>query len=397
MPFPELKSAEQISVEDAEKLIAERAEKMCKSVSPVAACQTSCHRSDDGKLVVSKAVSSAVVRAVTADGVEGLAKQRGIDWKPEYAGRAVDYWASDERVDRHGDIVRQFWDFENFRANPLVLYSHDWGLPPIGNSLVEEVVQRDVRRNDGTVVYSGPSLRILALFALGWDWAETIFNLVSGGFLKAGSVGMYPKAILRIQDPEERNRLGINEWGLVYGTPDLPNELIEWTVASVPANPGALQMSLRALATQKKIGPSSVQVVRDLARRDVARGRGDTKAWQRRDEELITLWKSVFPGMRAPKHVAIDEPVILQEADVDGEPKGATAEDLSALRTEISMKMASIESAVEDVRAMLDEAKAAREAEAVRRSAENETKTSAILSELLEASRRAVASTKSPA
>ena len=395
MPFPELKSAEPISIDDAEKIIIDRAEKMSKTASPVLAGQTSCHRSDDGRLVVSKAVGLAV-KAVTSDNVEALAKGRGIDWRPEYAGRAVDYWASDERVDRHGDIVRQFWDFENFRGNPIVLYSHDWGLPPIGNSLMEEVINREVRRADGTIVYSGPALRVLALFALGWDWAETIFNLVSGGFLKAGSVGMFPKAILRIQDPEERNRLGINEWGLVYGTPDLPNELVEWTIASVPANPGALQASLRTLATQKKIGPASVQVVRDLARRDVARGRGDTKAWQRRDEEVVALWKSVFPSMRSPKHVDLDEPVLLQEFDGSAEPKAVAPEDIETLRAEMSGKLASIESAVDDVRSMLDELKSQRESDAIRARAEQDNRTTSMLSELLEASRRAVAFAKTP-
>lgn len=395
MQFPELKSAEQISIDDAEKLIGERLDKMAKTSSPVAAGQTSCHRTDDGRLVVSKAAGLAV-KAVTSDSVEALAKGRGIDWKPEYAGRAVDYWASDERVDRHGDIVRQFWDFENFRGNPIVLYSHDWGLPPIGNSLLEEVVQRDVRRADGKIVYSGPALRVLALFALGWDWAETIFNLVSGGFLKAGSVGMFPKAILRVQDPEERNRLGINEWGLVYGTPELPNELVEWTIASVPANPGALQASLRSLATQKKIGPASVQVVRDLARRDVSRGRGDTKAWQRRDEEVVALWKSVFPTMRTPKHVELEEPIMLQEFDASAEPKTVSIEDIESVRAEIGGKLASIEIAVDDIRSMLDELKSQRESDAIRARADHDSRTTSMLSELLEASRRAVASAKTP-
>ena len=34
---------------------------------------------------------------------------------------------STEDKDRHGDIVRQRWDLKNFKANPVILNSHNYG------------------------------------------------------------------------------------------------------------------------------------------------------------------------------------------------------------------------------------------------------------------------------
>ena len=49
------------------------------------------------------------------------------------ASRLVDYIFSDESVARDGNtIATDGWKLDNFRANPVFLWAHDSGAPPIG-------------------------------------------------------------------------------------------------------------------------------------------------------------------------------------------------------------------------------------------------------------------------
>ena len=365
--FPKIKSLEPIKHEDYLKLLEQRSLALAQR-SPIAAAQTVARESDDGRLVISKATGGLanLAHAVNADGsavksldpaaAEQLATARGFKWGDGMEARVKEYWASDERVDRHGDIVRQFWDLGDFAQNPLMLYAHDWHLPPVGGILREAVVRRVDPNAGGKPGYAGPALLLAALFSLGaWDWADTVFNLVDGGFLKAGSVGFWPGSILRVTDAAERQRLGLGEWGVIYGSEDMPNALVEWTVASVPANPGAHLASLQQLQAAKRLKAGDVQVVRDLARGSIRRGRGDSKLWAERDASIVTAWKSMFPDMPVPAHLGLDEPILTQAVQESDGDQPATRAELEAAVVRMTGEVASLKQVVEDVRTLLEE------------------------------------------
>src|SRR6201995_6135940 len=55
--------------------------------------------------------------------------------------RRVRFVASDETVDRYGDIIRASgWQLDNFRKNPVLLFAHDSRQPPVGQVPSIEVV-----------------------------------------------------------------------------------------------------------------------------------------------------------------------------------------------------------------------------------------------------------------
>lgn len=344
-----LKSAVTLSPQEAMDFFEKRMKDIYARGGAGAAAHTS-FKIDDKGLKVSKASGGLLSRVgLDTQSFEKLASARAIKWAAGMEDRVFPYWASDERVDRHGDIVRQFWDFKNFEKNPLVLWGHEWGAPPIGASLAEAVEQRS------EADYKGPALKVLAMFATGYEFAETIFNLTNGGFLKAGSVGFYSKVVTRIQDPAERPE-GMPEWGVIYGTPELPNELIEWTIASVPANPGAHLANLEAMVAAKRLKVADVQVVRELARREIKRGHGDSAAWAERDAEIQATFRSVLPRLRAIKHGGLDEPVVLEDA-----PEGTAADEIATMlaRIDSSVKtlgdrMDAMESSITDMRGIVE-------------------------------------------
>lgn len=306
--FAQLKSAEPVSLEDLPEIVGRRASELQAAGKLAAANHSRVVRDADDRPIVVKAGSTRAAKAImpAPDELARLAGLRGIDWPEGMAERAFEWWASDERVDRHGDIVRQNWNFGDFAKNPVMLWGHDWNGLPMGSVLTERVVQRS--ESD----YTGPALALVGVFALGWEWAETLFRLVKGGILRTGSVGFFPGDVVRITDPDERAALGLGEWGLLYGV-TVPNDLIEWTIASVPANIGAHLTALRTMKAAGALEFRDIQALRELARSSTRRGVGDKAAWAQRDALILETWKTVFPGQPVPEHVELDAPVLLQE------------------------------------------------------------------------------------
>lgn len=127
--------------------------------------------------------------------------------------REVDFILSTDVEDRTGDTIDQNgWLLENYRKNPVVLWSHDHDEPAIGTC-------RNIRME-------GASLVGTVKFATAEQnpFAETIFHLVAGGVINSGSVGFIAK------------RFEIRERGLAF----LEQELIEFSICNVPMNPQAL-------------------------------------------------------------------------------------------------------------------------------------------------------------
>lgn len=133
--------------------------------------------------------------------------------------RIIDFVASTEGIDRYNSRVKG-WKVDNYLKNPVVLWAHNYDLPPIGRSL--SVEQGDDR-----------SLRTRIQFAPRevYEFAGTVYDLVKEGYIGAVSVGFIP---------------GSQEFDDDDGVVDLlDNELLEVSVVPVPANPDALANAFR--------------------------------------------------------------------------------------------------------------------------------------------------------
>lgn len=334
--FESIKSGEPVKIDELQALVEERAVRIRNSGRLGDSLQTQITRDQDGRLMLVKTGSAvSKVAMPTPDQLASLAGARGVVWDSSMVERSFPWWASDERVDRHGDIVRQKWDLSSYEKNPLMLWGHDWGLPPIGASLTEEVVMRT------DTEYSGPALHLTAVFAEGWDWAETVFRLVKGGFLRTGSIGMFPGDIVRVQDPDERASLGLGEYGLLYGV-TVPNELVEWTIASVPSNIGAHLSTLRSMKNTGTLRHGDIQALRELSRTEIKRGRGDAAAWSERDSQLLQVWRALYPERLVPAHVELDTPVFLQALSEEVRRRDGSVPEVEAKTPSVETKTAPV-------------------------------------------------------
>ena len=137
--------------------------------------------------------------------------------------RTMSFVASDENVDRYGDIIRASgWQLDNFRNNPVLLFAHDSRQPPVGQVPGIEVV--------------GTELIADCLFRPEGDsqLSDDVWRAIEGGFLRAASVGFTPTGPI--------NQL-VDESGNWTGYEFTSQELLELSVVPVPANPQALAVA----------------------------------------------------------------------------------------------------------------------------------------------------------
>lgn len=136
--------------------------------------------------------------------------------------------ASTPDVDRMGDVVAPSWDLRHFKANPVVVWAHDYSTPPVGRASSVKL--------DGTILVA----------SITWDdddanpLGKTVAHQFRDGFLSAVSVGFSPG------DSVQRSTLDDDHpWhgksGLVYGM-NTPNQLLEISAVPIPANPHATAM-----------------------------------------------------------------------------------------------------------------------------------------------------------
>lgn len=145
--------------------------------------------------------------------------------------RRLSFVASDETVDRYGDIIRASgWKLENFRRNPILLFGHDSDELPIGR--VPNVYV------DGTRLIADVEFMPEGMN----DFADDVWKALDGGFLQAVSVGFMP-----LDDPGAL----LDGEGRWTGFEFTSQELLELSVVPVPANPGALALA-RALAISER-------------------------------------------------------------------------------------------------------------------------------------------------
>lgn len=132
--------------------------------------------------------------------------------------RSLDFVISTDQVDRMGDTIAvDGWKLESFRKNPVVLWAHDSSILPVGKA-------SNVRVEDGKLKARATFMpRELSGFA------DTVMKALKAGFLSASSVGFAPLKYNFVDDPQRR-----------FGIDFLEQELLEFSIVPIPANPGAL-------------------------------------------------------------------------------------------------------------------------------------------------------------
>lgn len=140
---------------------------------------------------------------------------KGIDSK----ARTIRAYASTSAWDRYGERFAPdaFKDgLANFKANPVILFAHDYSQAPIAKAIGYEFDSKGL---------------ILTMKFAETDKAKEVFALYEGGFMSAFSVGFRPLELAF----EERVK-GTGEIGAVF----VKAELLENSAVPVPANPEAV-------------------------------------------------------------------------------------------------------------------------------------------------------------
>lgn len=156
---------------------------------------------------------------------------RSIDEK----ARTIEFVASTEATDRYGDVIRVAgWKYDNYLKNPIFLWGHRSGDPPIGRTI-------DLR-----IESNPPALVQKVQFAdkETYPFADTIFQLYKKGFMRAVSVGFMP-----LEEPKCIQ----DEDGRMTGYEFLSQDLLELSAVPIPANQEALARSFVPDADVRKV------------------------------------------------------------------------------------------------------------------------------------------------
>lgn len=129
--------------------------------------------------------------------------------------RTLRFTISTSGVDRDNDVVTAGgWDLKNYLKSPVVLWAHQYDQLPVGKATNVRV---DGDRLKADVEFVDPET---------YPFAETVFRMLKGGFLGGTSVGFRPKTF---KFNEKRQGFDFAE-----------QELLEFSVVPIPANPDAL-------------------------------------------------------------------------------------------------------------------------------------------------------------
>jgi HK97 family phage prohead protease len=140
--------------------------------------------------------------------------------------RALRFCISTGAVDREQDSVAVTgWDLRQYQRNPVVLWGHDASRLPIGRAF-------DVKVEGDTLMASVEFIPEMTPEA--GAFAEAIYRLAKQGFLGATSVGFRP---LKWEYTTDKER-GADDW--FPGIDFTEQELVEFSIVTVPANPEAL-------------------------------------------------------------------------------------------------------------------------------------------------------------
>jgi len=150
--------------------------------------------------------------------------------------RRASFVFSDNSVDSYGDTIdAKGWDLTAFKANPVALYGHD---PSSASNVVgrAENVRVSGKQLLGDIIFAEASVNPLA---------ETVYQLLCGGFLNAVSVGFRP---IEWKLATDKKRPG----GIDFSK----QQLLEVSVVAIPSNSNALMQAKAAGIDVARLAPS---------------------------------------------------------------------------------------------------------------------------------------------
>lgn len=129
--------------------------------------------------------------------------------------RTVKFTITTGAIDRDNDTVNPSgWDLKNYLKAPVVLWSHDYSQLPVARTVELSATRLGL---EATTQFPPKGV---------YPFADTVFELIKGGFLGATSVGFRP---IEFTAAHERGGIDFKK-----------QELLEFSVVPVPANPEAL-------------------------------------------------------------------------------------------------------------------------------------------------------------
>jgi HK97 family phage prohead protease len=145
----------------------------------------------------------------SADNSSGVSVVNSVSW----CFSTFDLDRYDERVDPAG------WELEHFKRNPVIQWAHLFHIPAIGYA---DNLRCDAEGLRGDIVFNGKEFD-----PFGWAIGER----VKAGVLRAGSVGF---RVLEVELPGKK--AAEDGTALIFRR----QELLEFSICNVPANPFAL-------------------------------------------------------------------------------------------------------------------------------------------------------------
>lgn len=178
-----------------------------------------------------KLVDGSIFKVDGKDVVESI--RSGVVKQVDVLRRKMTMVGTDETTDREGDIVvTGGGKLENYRKNPVFLWSHNYSSVPIARA--EKIIKkRDPVRMEFHLLYPTKGLH---------PFADMILDLYGESFINASSIGFIPNKwedIEREGEPEKNSR---RPW---YPRKFVDWELLELSGCAVPCNPNALQDALK--------------------------------------------------------------------------------------------------------------------------------------------------------
>ena len=172
----------------------------------------------------------------------------------DLAAQELTMVVSTEAVDREGDIIEAAgWELGAYRKNPVVLFGHQYNQPAVGRAGWIDVMDKALVAR----VQFAPT-----------PFGQELWMLYSQGYMRASSVGFIPKDTEPIEEPDEEGAEeqgsggareqggkgareqgsspasgiceGAEEKGFWGPTRFKRQELLEFSLVPVPANPEAL-------------------------------------------------------------------------------------------------------------------------------------------------------------
>lgn len=169
-----------------------------------------------------------------------MEQKKFVELEIKVAGDEIEIIASDETLDRHGDVLNvDSWDLRNYLANPVLLVDHDYRVENIVGVASKIRIEKSTPRR---MIFS-------PLFHDITEKARNVAEMVKQGILKTVSVGFIAHG------PEKDS--GTDRY-----------ELLEISFVPVPANPSAEMLAYKSVFDKKGIDEAEAKKVEAFVKQE---------------------------------------------------------------------------------------------------------------------------------